>query len=44
MCMLEPSREEEAISMVTDLKTGLEGVTPQVTKSSLVYFSLIVTH
>jgi len=30
MCMLEPSREEEAISMVTDLKTGLEGVTPQV--------------
>merc|ERR1712071_705262 len=29
MCVLDSSREEEAVSLVTDLKSGLEGVTPE---------------
>ena len=33
MVVLDPSREAEAVSAVTDLKSELEGVTPGVISS-----------
>ena len=34
MYVLDPSREEEAVSIVTDLKNEMEGVTPEVMTNS----------